>query len=158
MTGDTKLDAKQCDSMLSQLRKGDMNEGQTVAMCQSITNFCQDADNAVLMCKRGGMHCMAELMKANKNNENSYYAAASAFATLAENGGDEAIALLNEAALMEAMCEIMKPKPEFAQPMNLSNLTNAVKACARMQLKPQNVEEMLKNAPFESLMKILCES
>lgn len=158
LEGDTRLDAEQADQIIAQLRSGELTDNQIQMLCQNITDLCQTPENAILMVQRGGMQALAAVMKENKDNEDIYYAAASAFATLAENGGDAALALLEDPALMEAMCEIMKPRPEFATPMNMNDLARAIGACAKMKLGQEVLNELLKNAPLQSLMKIMCES
>jgi hypothetical protein len=78
--------------------------------------------------------------------------------SFAENGGDNVINLLEEAQCIDALCDMMNAHELFETPMNLNDLTRAVGCVAKMKLSPATVNELLKNQPLSSLVKILMQS
>mmetsp|Transcript_8936 Transcript_8936/g.17084 ORF Transcript_8936/g.17084 Transcript_8936/m.17084 type:complete len:1795 (+) Transcript_8936:30-5414(+) len=154
--GVAKLTAEQADEVIAQLTRGDLNEAQMLALLGNVGHLCTDADNSGMLITRGGLLELANIMKNNHDNEAVYMAAAGAFANMAEHCTDPAI--LAHPSIVQAMCDLMKPRDNFKSALNLDALTKGIVAAAKMKLTPELAEEFIKNQPFESLLNLLCEA
>jgi hypothetical protein len=158
MDGSVLLTPEQAESMLMSMASGSLSPNQMLTMLQNLAAACSNPANAKLLVKQGGLQQLAKIMSVNKNNEAIFHAAAGAFVNMADYAGEEAWEVMEDPMLIEALSEMIKPQSQFANPMNLQDLTKAVGCTSNIKMKPKVVQEMIKNRPFEALMKMLVES
>ncbi len=132
-------------------------EGSAAAI-RAVVQALQDPANAKLFINRGGLQALADVILASKDDENLFYAASAAFLALTEHGGDQAHQQLENPAIHAALCSMVNAHELFETPMNLGDLTKAVKATAKIKLKGNNVNSLLNNRPLDSLMQIMMQS
>ena len=128
------------------------------SMLTSLAKSLQNPENARMFLQKGGLQALAAVIKQSKDKEDIFYAASNAFLNLVDNGGEQAITMLEDPACVDALCSMVNAHEMFANPMSLEDLTRAVGCVAKMKLSPATVNEMLKNKPLNSLVKILVQS
>jgi len=152
------LDAAKCDVLISNLRGGKAKGSELKSMLANLAQSLSDPNNAKLLVDRGGLQALAQVMKNAHDDEEVFYAAASAFLMLAQSGLDGVNAKLDDPDSIEALCDMMNAHEIFANPMDLSDLTTAVSCVARMKLTPVHIKELLKGKTLNSLLQIFSAS
>lgn len=153
-----KLDADACQVLLDRITSGELDDNQMKLVLDNIAALCQHPYNAKMMVKQGGMQALAKVMKDYKDNSIVFPAAAAAFATLCEHLDDDDLEILEDPNVLAALCQILNPSDKLTTPLDLNILAKALGALSRVKLKPELIEEMLKNVPLESLMNLLANS
>lgn len=131
-------------------------EGKQVEFMHDVFQLAQNASNAQLMVSRGGLQSLASVLLDCGDDDSLFYAASSAFLSLAEAAGDSQ--LFEEPQLLQALCAMMKASETHRTPMELADLTKVISTVAKMKFKPELVQELLKHEPISSLFNILFKS
>jgi hypothetical protein len=152
------LSDAQCDILIKKFQQADKDKAGALAALNQLIAALADPHNAALMIARGGLQTLANLINSSTDNENLFYAAAAAFLALTDSNVENLADLLDNPAVIGALCNMINAHQLFSTPMNLNDLTRAVKAAGKIKLKGAAVKEILKNQPLNSLMKILLQS
>jgi len=152
------LTDESCLALLGQLKNtdGKLDHLQLQAVTENLAQLCHAKHNAQICVKHGALPLLTKMMKDYAEVEGIFYAAASAFATITEHGGEDL--LLDDDIVLNGLSMVINPSKKFAQGLNLADLTKAIGVAAKMKLKPEAIENLLKSVPLNVLLDLLTDS
>lgn len=154
----TMLTDETCAALMKQLKNedGKLDHSQLQTVTENLAQLCLAKHNAQICTKHGALPILTKMMKDYAQVEGVFYAAASAFATITEHGGDDLV--LDDDIVLEGISLVINPNKKFAAALNLADLTKAIGVAAKMKLKPEAIENLLKTVPLNALLDLLVDS